>query len=171
MRELARGWEERLRAAARTSWSRDVRVGTEDGVRFGDVRDALAALDVVRAEAESLRAASDEADEAREALAEAQNRIGWYADQLADVEEQIGGEFARIAAALDAERVRWVRSALSVPSPDTSSAGFFIRVNLVARGLGVSFDEAVRVYDAARADGATDAVIAAAIRAACEVKP
>lgn len=67
MRELARGWEERLRAAARTSWSRDVRVGTEDGVRFGDVRDALAALDAVRAEAESLRAASDEADEAREA--------------------------------------------------------------------------------------------------------
>ena len=54
-------WEERMLTAARTAWSDGVRLGEDDGIRFGDVRDALAALDAARAEIERLRTAAADA--------------------------------------------------------------------------------------------------------------
>ena len=63
------GWEERMRTAARTAWSDGARLGEDDGIRFGDVRAALAALAAARAEAERLRTAA--ADERADVVAKA----------------------------------------------------------------------------------------------------
>ena len=61
------GWEERMRTAVRAVWRDDVRLGWDDGVRFGDLREALAELRAARAEIERLRTAA--ADERADAVA------------------------------------------------------------------------------------------------------
>ena len=63
------GWEERMRTAVRAVWRDDVRLGWDDGVRFGDLREALAELRAARAEIERLRTAA--ADERADVIAKA----------------------------------------------------------------------------------------------------
>ena len=75
-----------------------------------------------------------ERDAALAKLAEAQNRIGWYADHLADVEEELGKSHARLASA---ERVvADGRAVVSVwMGRDNSEVGLGTAINVLDAAL------------------------------------
>ena len=80
------GWEERMRTAVRAVWRDDVRLGWDDGVRFGDLREALAELRAARAEIERLRTAA--ADERAYVVAWLRGMGRGFASHLASEFEQ-----------------------------------------------------------------------------------